>query len=66
MTVNGRPALQYEIRATIDKIKVVYLHTTVDGKDFFHQVIGWTRPSSLEKNRPILDSILNSLKEIER
>jgi hypothetical protein len=61
--VNGRPALQYEIRGVVDGIKIAYLHTTVDGEIAFHQVLAWTLPSKYEKNQSTLQSVIDTLSE---
>ncbi|MGK7872348.1 MAG: hypothetical protein AB4426_03240 [Xenococcaceae cyanobacterium] len=63
LEINGRPAVQYEIRGSVDRIKIIYLHTTVDGKESFHQLVAWTLPSKFQKNRPVLESVINSFKE---
>lgn len=63
LTINGRPAVQYELRGVVSGIKVVYLHTTADGDDTFYQILAWTMPSSYQKNKPILESVVNSFKE---
>ena len=63
--VDGNEAVQYEIQGTVDKIKVAYLHVTVEGKDHFHQVLAWTLLSMLEKNRPMLESVIDSFQEID-
>ena len=63
LEINGQPAVQYEIRGSIDKTKVVYLHTTIEGQDHFHQLIAWTLPSKFSKNRPAMESVINSFQE---
>ena len=63
LTINGRPAVQYELRGVVSGIKVVYLHTTADGEDKFYQILAWTMPSKYQKNKPILESVVNSFKE---
>lgn len=63
LTINGRPAVQYELRGVVSGIKVVYLHTTADGDDKFYQILAWTMPSNYQKNKPILESVVNSFKE---
>lgn len=64
LTVNGYPALQYEIRGSVDNVKVVYLHVAVEGPDHFHQILTWTMPSLFEKNRSHMESVIASFKEI--
>lgn len=61
--VNGRPSVQYEIKGVVDGIKAVYLHITVDGEIAFHQVVAWTLSSGYDKNKPILQSVVNTLAE---
>lgn len=62
--VDGRPAIQYEIRGGVDHVKVVYLHVTVDGRKYFHQILAWTVPSRLEANRPTLEGVIQRFKEL--
>jgi hypothetical protein len=63
LTINGHPALQYEITGTIDNINVVYYHTTVETGSNFHQILAWTLPSKLDANKPVLESVINSFQE---
>lgn len=63
LTINGRTAVQYELRGVVSGVKVVYLHTTADGDDQFYQILAWTLPSNYQKNKPILESVVNSFKE---
>ncbi|MEW6026573.1 MAG: hypothetical protein AB1599_04695 [Planctomycetota bacterium] len=63
LTINGRPAVQYELRGVVSGVKIVYLHTTTDGNDKFYQILAWTMPSSYQKNKPVLESVVNSFKE---
>lgn len=64
LQVDGRPAIQYEIRGGVDHIKVVYLHVTVDGQKFYHQILAWTVPSRFEANKPTLEGIIQRFKEL--
>jgi len=63
LTINGRPAVQYELRGVVSGIKVVYLHTTADSNGQFYQILAWTLPSNYQENKPILESVVNSFKE---
>lgn len=65
LEINGRPAVQYEIRGSVDEIKVIYFHTTVDGKEAFHQILAWTLPSKFKQNQGVLKTVINSFKEID-
>lgn len=63
LTIGGLPAVQYEIRGTGFGLNLVYLHTTVDGKDHFHQILAWTLRSKFAKNGPILAKTTASFRE---
>ncbi len=60
--IGGYPAVQYQLRGSVDKIKIVYLHTTVEGPSNFHQIVAWTLPSRLTKNEPVLQDVIRSLR----
>lgn len=62
--INDQPALQYQISGTVDNVNIVYLHTTVEGKEHFHQIVAWTLSSKFEKNKAALESVINSFKEL--
>jgi hypothetical protein len=66
LTINGRPAVQYEVSGVYseNKTKVIYLHTTVDGRQSFHQLVAWTIPSRFGENRVRLESVIISFTEL--
>lgn len=64
LTVSGRPAVQYEVRGTIDGINVVYWLTGIEGTRNFFQVIAWTTQSKAEQNGPKLQTIVESFEEV--
>lgn len=66
LTINERPAVQYEISGVLDKIRVRYIHTTIDGATKFHQVLAWSLPSNYEKYHNELDAVINSFKELPK
>ena len=61
--IAGQSAVQYKIQGTIDNIKVVYLHTTVEGSKHFHYILAWTLRSKYEKNKDVLQQVIKSFKE---
>ena len=65
LVINGRSAVQYEVIGTLDDRKFVYLHTTIDGEKYFHQLLAFTTPSRLEDNRKALYGIINSFTELK-
>jgi hypothetical protein len=65
LTINGYPAMRYEIRATVQNTKFVYARTFVETPDFFVQVLLWTVPSHLDENQADFGSIAGSLKQVK-
>ena len=65
LTINGYPAMRYEIRATVENTKFIYARTFVETPDFFVQVLLWTVPSHLDENQADFDSIAGSLKQVK-
>lgn len=64
LQVNGRPAVQYEIRGAVDHVNVVYLHVTVDGVKYFHQILAWTVPSRFAANKATLEGVIQRFQEL--
>lgn len=63
MTINGMKAIQYEISGLAGEERFFYLHTTVEGKTQFHQLVGWS-PSSLKSaNGPLIEKITENFRE---
>jgi hypothetical protein len=65
LTINGYPAMRYDIKATVQNTKFIYARTFVETPDFFVQVMLWTVPSDLAENQADFDSIAGSLKQIK-
>ncbi|HVF88941.1 MAG TPA: hypothetical protein VNH22_02665 [Blastocatellia bacterium] len=64
VTVDGLPGTQYEIRGGVDNLNIAYLHTTLESPTHFHQILAWTLKSRFDKNRPVLDAVIHSFKEV--
>lgn len=64
LTVNGRPAIQYEIRGVIDNMNVVYWMTNVEGTHNYYQIVAWTLASKAEQNGPIFQEVVQSFREV--
>ena len=60
MSLNGKPAIKYELAGSIDGIRVRYWHVSIDTESHFHQVILWSLPSKFEGNRADYEAVLNS------
>lgn len=61
-SLNGKQAVQYEIRGIVDGTPVVYLHTTVQGAEDYYQVVGWTTQSSYQENKKTLQQVIESFR----
>ena len=64
LRIHGLRALQYEVRGSIDGVRVVYLHTTVNGKESFYQIVAWTLPSKFKENEPKMRGMIASFEEV--
>lgn len=63
-SINGLEAIQYEIRGEVDGIPVVYLHTTVQGRQNYYQVIGWTRADQYSDRKAALQEVIGSFRGV--
>ena len=58
--VNGRPAVQELVRGSAGNANIVYMIMYVEDDANYYQVTGWTTPSRLAANRPIIQGVLDS------
>jgi hypothetical protein len=63
-SINGLPAIQYEIRGEVEGTPVVYLHTTVQGQQNYYQVIGWTRADQYASRKATLQQVIGSFRGV--
>ncbi len=56
--------VQYEITASIDGVRIKLLHTTLDGKQYFHQLVAESLASKYDLNKPVFDKIIDSFYEL--
>jgi hypothetical protein len=63
MTINGYPASQWEARAKLNNINLIYLHTTIETEDAYYEVNACTRPSLYEGNLPSIQEIIQTFQE---
>ena len=59
--VSGFRAIQYELDALSDRTLITYLHTTVEGRRAFHQVLTWATRSWF--SRPVFERLLDGFTE---
>lgn len=46
--INGLKAIEYKIYGTSKHVKLIYIHTTVEGKNRYYRIVGWTLPSNAD------------------
>ncbi len=63
LEIGGLKAIQYEIGGMTSGERFLYLHTIVEGRDYFHQMVGWTSGSLKDQNWAILNQITESFRE---
>jgi len=65
-SINHRVVLQYEILGTLpdSRVQVVYLHTVVQGRRNYYQVVAWTTDQNYKANQSTLRSIVDHFQEI--
>ena len=65
LEINGYPALRHEITGTVDLTRLMYVQTTIEGKDAFYQVLGWTLASRADKARGFFDTATETFRELQ-
>ena len=63
LTIDGNPAVQYEVRGEIKSLNVVYLHTTVETPSHYQQIVAWTLQTTYDERERSLKNIIESFKE---
>lgn len=64
VTVNGQPALQFELRGEIEKIKIGYIITIVETDKSFSQILFWTLQNRMDQKRATYLELADTFKEI--
>lgn len=62
MQIDGHPALQDQVTGATQGEDLVFLHTTIDGKDSFQQILAWTVKSRWPDQNAELHEITNSFR----
>ncbi|GBF77950.1 hypothetical protein PA598K_06535 [Paenibacillus sp. 598K] len=63
ITVNGKPAIQFTLTGSIEKVKVGYLFTVVETDNEYSQVIFWTLQQMLDQKIPAYQEYLQTFGE---
>ena len=61
--LQGKRVLEYRIDGTLNHLKLVYWHTTVEGRDHYFQVVTWTINSQARQNGARLRDIAHTFQE---
>ena len=64
LTINGLPAKQYQVRATVTDVAITYWFTAVEGQNNFFQIVGWTLQEDEARNRDTIEQAIESFQEI--
>jgi hypothetical protein len=60
-TIGGCRALQFEVDGYHQGVRLVYLHTTIEGRRAYHQVLAWSTRSAYD--RKVFDELLDGFEE---
>lgn len=63
LTINGRPAVQYEVSGRIGEDRFVYLSTTVEGKRAKHQLVATISEAAYPTHKGALNKAIVSFRE---
>ncbi len=63
LSINGLPAIQREFSGSVDRTKIAYIHTSIEGSEHYYQIIGWTIPSRKTTAFKVIEDVINSSKE---
>ena len=61
-SVGGFRAVQFEVEGYDQGVRLVYLHTTIEGRRAIHQVLEWSTRSAYD--RGVFDSLLDGFEEL--
>lgn len=63
LTIQGRPAIEYEISGRVGDIRLRYLSTVVNGPSARHHLIGWTLAERYKAQRAPLRAVMATFRE---
>ena len=63
-TIGGFPAKQFDAGGTISGLKAKYLYAIVESPSSYYQIMTWTLYDRYDKNKPKLQEVINSFKEV--
>jgi hypothetical protein len=63
LSINGRPAVEYEVSGGSGDVPLVYLSTMVDGQQARHHLVAWTLTERYSANRDAMREVAASFRE---
>ncbi len=63
--VDGKDALQYQLKGLLDGVEAAYLYTFVETPDRFLKVVTWSLASRFEENRETLERVSTGVRELK-
>lgn len=64
LEISGYKAIRYTITGNVERLKIIYLHTTLEGQKAYHQILAWTLPSKAEESLKIFKDVIKTFEEI--
>ena len=64
LDIGGNRAVRYRLTGSMDGLKIVYWHVTLETEDHYHQMLLWSLKSRFSKNEADFDSVIQSFEEI--
>ncbi len=65
LDINGNHGIRYYITGTIDRTKVKYIQTTIEGRKAFYQILTWTIPSKSKEAFEVFEQAVQSFREVD-
>jgi hypothetical protein len=63
LTVNGRPAVEYEISGATGSLPLIYLSTVIDGERARYHIVSWTLAERFSASRDLMREVAASFRE---
>jgi len=64
LDIGGNRAVRYRLTGSMDGLKIVYWHVTLETENHYHQMLLWSLKSKFSKNEADFDSVIQSFEKI--
>jgi len=61
--IDGNRAIRHQLEGTVDRIKIIYYQTTIEGRFAYYQILAWTLPSKAEEASTVFNEVVNTFRE---